>query len=106
VSEIHRKLVEQAQRIEEKEAEIAALQQRLEAVEWVSVSERPPEDYGWYMVVDEFLPGDQRTMGFWDWDGERGQWLPLDCREDADSMQVTYWANLPPAPTTDGGEHE
>jgi len=68
---------------------------------WVSVDDRLPEGFGWFLVVDDYLTEKHNvTMVFFE--GNSGSWLPIDDREDTDSMRVTHWQPLPVPPTQEG----
>ena len=66
--------------------------------EWISVKDRLPSCFGWFLVVDDYLPLKARqTLGFYECN-DKLMWLPIDDREDSDSMMVTHWMPLPEPP--------
>ncbi len=62
--------------------------------EWISVNDELPSNPGWFLVVDESLTGEKVTMGFFE-GAPSFMWLPLDGREDSDSMAITQWMPIP-----------
>ena len=65
--------------------------------EWISVGDKLPSKFGWFLVLDKYLTGEKITMGFFE--GEPSfMWIPLDGRENSDSMIVTHWMPLPKPP--------
>ena len=66
--------------------------------EWISVEDELPEVYGWFLVFDVSMPKKHGvTMGFFS--GElKSNWLPLDSRDNYESMIVTHWQPLPEPP--------
>lgn len=65
--------------------------------EWISVDDKLPVEFGWFLVVDKYLAGNKVTMGFFE--GQPSMlWTPLDCRDDSDTMQITNWMPLPEPP--------
>lgn len=67
-------------------------------MKWISVEDRLPSDFGWFLVCDDYIAAkDKVTMGFYEGE-ESGCWLPLDSREYPDSMVVTHWMPLPSPP--------
>ena len=81
---------------------IASLEAELKQREWISVEDRLPEDYGWFLVIDEFLVCEPQTMGFYEGEDSPVGWIPLDQRADPDSMKVTYWQPIPSPPQEQG----
>lgn len=91
-------------------AKIATLEEWLEDLKaqlqervWISVEDRLPDDFGWFLVIDDCLAGtDKQTMGFFEGDNSPRcshiRWIPLDQRGDPDSMKITHWMGLPEAP--------
>jgi hypothetical protein len=70
-------------------------------MEWISVEDRLPEYFGWFLVFDGFLSrGNEATMGFFEGKESSVLWLPLDQRDEPDSMIVTHWMPLPEPPQT------
>ena len=73
-------------------------------MEWISVEERLPESWSWYLVVDRSLPHQTSvTMAFFDKTGEcvcesEPTWLPLADEKDYAGMDVTHWMPLPDPP--------
>ena len=67
--------------------------------EWISVDDEMPEGFGWFLVIDEYLPDANKvTIGFYEGVDSEIDWLPLDERNDPDSMIVTHWMPLPEPP--------
>lgn len=66
---------------------------------WISVKDELPSGFGWFLVCDDYIAA-KVTMGFYEGD-KSGQWLPIDSREDSDSMIITHWMPLPEPPQED-----
>lgn len=67
-------------------------------MEWISVEDRLPDEYGWFLVRDDYLAGREKiTMGFFEGKFNK-TWTPLDQREKIDSMVITHWMPLPEPP--------
>jgi hypothetical protein len=67
-------------------------------MEWISVKDRLPTSFGWFLVIDKYLVSkEKQTLGFYEAD-DRRIWLPIDGRVDSDSMMVTHWMPLPEPP--------
>jgi hypothetical protein len=65
---------------------------------WISVNDRLPNSFGWFLVIDEYLPSkEKQTMGFYEC-SDSLMWLPIDGRADSDSMKITHWMPLPEPP--------
>ncbi len=69
--------------------------------EWISVEDRLPDNFGWFLVIDNYLPNCANiTMGFYEYE-DSFAWLPIDSRNDSDSMDITHWMPLPKPPEID-----
>lgn len=67
--------------------------------EWISIKDRLPEDFGWFLVIDEYMPINLSvTIGFYEGADSEINWLPLDSRASQESMVVTHWMPLPEPP--------
>ena len=63
---------------------------------WISVKDFTPDGFGWFLVCDDYIAS-KVTIGFYEGD-DSGHWLPIDNRDDSDSMVITHWMPLPDAP--------
>ena len=70
--------------------------------EWISVKDELPSKFGWFLVLDKSLTGKQRTVGFFEGEPDF-MWLPLDDRDNSDSMIITHWMPIP-EPPADGNK--